>query len=92
MCSSTRSDMVANHKVPNQVLPMPPVDNICIDEEVVESVNKIKCDDVFDVLFQMQNDCTENEIVEETINDNKEMEKDQEEMKIKVEVIENEQI
>jgi hypothetical protein len=66
MWSSTRSDMVEKHWVPNHFLPILPVDNDCSGVVEIENghddLNLPKCDDIFDMLFDLQNiDSTEND-------------------------------
>ena len=65
MWSSTRSDMVEKHCVANHFLPILPVDNDCSGVVEIENghdgLNLPKCDDIFDMLFDLQNiDSTEN--------------------------------
>ena len=66
MWSSTRSDMVEKHWVPNHFLPILPVDNDCSGVEEIENghdgLNLPKCDDIFYMLLDLQNtDSTEND-------------------------------
>ena len=66
MWSSTRSDMVEKHWVPNHVLPILPVDNDCSGVVEIENghdrLNLPKCDDIIYMLFDLQNiDSTEND-------------------------------
>ena len=66
MWSSTQSDMVEKHWVLNHFLPILPVDNDCSGIVEIENghdgLNLPKCDDIFDMLFDLQNiDSTEND-------------------------------
>jgi hypothetical protein len=58
--------MVEKHWVPNRFLPILPVDNDCSGVVEIENghdgLNLPKCDDIFDMLFDLQNiDSTEND-------------------------------
>ena len=66
MWSSTRSDMLEKHWVPNHFLPILPVDNDCSGVVEIENghdgLNLPKSDDIFYMLFDLQNiDSTEND-------------------------------